>query len=197
MLNISISLSSLTELLATVVSAVPCPWRLPTLGTDSNTTLAKSILSIESARSLGWAATARLWWRGQYWCCQSSSQGTFFKLHSSNSTRLVAQVSHTHCLTMLSLIAAICGLVEGWGPKSKAWKALLYSLGHRLCTRSQWHHTDSVAILLNMNKYKKQLNKLKKQVGMTGPISTQTRVVGIITDEMHPYIFHRNPLLEY
>ena len=37
-------------------------------------------------------------------------------------------------------------------------------------------------------KYKKQLNKLKKLVGMAGPKSTQTRVVGIITDEMHPYI---------
>ena len=38
-----------------------------------------------------------------------------------------------------------------------------------------------------VNKYKKQLNKLKKQVGMVGPKSTQT-IVGIITDEMHPYI---------
>ena len=38
------------------------------------------------------------------------------------------------------------------------------------------------------NKYKKQLNKLKKYLGMIGPKSTQTRVVGIIMDEMHPYI---------
>ena len=38
---------------------------------------------------------------------------------------------------------------------------------------------------IDANKYKKQLNKLKKQGGMAGPKSTQTRAVGIITDEMH------------
>ena len=32
---------------------------------------------------------------------------------------------------------------------------------------------------------------------MVGPKSTQTRVVGILlTDEMHPYTFHRSLLLE-
>ena len=39
------------------------------------------------------------------------------------------------------------------------------------------------------NKYKKQLNKSKKQVGMVGPKSTQARVEGIIMDEMHTYTF--------
>ena len=166
------------------------------LGTQTSVLHSLSPLSVKSARNLNDGLRLPDC-EIQYWHCQNSSQGAILELHSSNSARLVAQVYHTHCLSTLSLTAAICGLVEGWGPKSKAWKALLYSLGHRLCTRSQWYHTDSVAILLNMNKYKKQLNKLKKQVGMTGPISTQTRVVGIITDEMHPYIFHRNPLLEY
>ena len=48
---------------------------------------------------------------------------------------------------------------------------------------------------MNTNKYKKQLNKLKKQVGMVGPKSTKTRVVGMITDEIHPYTFFIETLL--
>ena len=47
----------------------------------------------------------------------------------------------------------------------------------------------------NTNKYKKQLDKLKKQVGMVEPKSTQTRVVEIITDKMHPYTFFIETLL--
>ena len=38
----------------------------------------------------------------------------------------------------------------------------------------------------NSNKHKKQL-KLKDEVGMAGPKSTQTRFVGIITSTIHPY----------
>ena len=48
-----------------------------------------------------------------------------------------------------------------------------------------------------MYKYKKQLNKLKKQVGMVGPKSTQTRVVGTITNEIHPYTFFVETLLQF
>ena len=41
-----------------------------------------------------------------------------------------------------------------------------------------------------VHKYKKQLNKLRKKAGMVGLKSIQTNiyVVGIITDELHPYI---------
>ena len=50
---------------------------------------------------------------------------------------------------------------------------------------------------MNTNKYKKQLNKLKEYVRMVELKSTQARVVGIITDEMHPYTFLiETPLLE-
>ena len=68
----------------------------------------------------------------------------------------------------------------------------------RLCTRP--HPSDLKVMLLkkrNTNKYKKQLDKLKKQVGMGGggPKSTQTRVVGKVTDEMHPYTFFIETLL--
>ena len=49
---------------------------------------------------------------------------------------------------------------------------------------------------MNTDKYKKQLNKIE-EVGMVGPKSTQMRVVGIITDNMHPYTFFiETPLLE-
>ena len=41
---------------------------------------------------------------------------------------------------------------------------------------------------MNTNKYKKQLKQIE-ELGMVGPKSTRTRVVGIITDEMHPYTF--------
>ena len=42
---------------------------------------------------------------------------------------------------------------------------------------------DNIIVLY---KYKKQL---KKYIGIVGLKSIQTRVVGIITDEMHPYTF--------
>ena len=48
---------------------------------------------------------------------------------------------------------------------------------------------------MNTDKYKKQLNKLKKQVGMDGR-AKKSRVVGIITDEIHPHTFFiETPLL--
>ena len=58
----------------------------------------------------------------------------------------------------------------------------------QLCyTAAQWYSCCSSALEENnTNKYKKQLNKLKKQVGIVGPKSTQT-------DKMQPYThFHRN-----
>jgi hypothetical protein len=39
----------------------------------------------------------------------------------------------------------------------------------------------------NSNKYKKQLKKMKDEVGMAGPKSTQTIFVRIITSTIHPY----------
>ena len=76
-----------------------------------------------------------------YWIARFStatvraSQGTFLELHSSNSAlsaRLVMQVYHIHCLSTLSSIAALCGLLEGCGSPSKA----LLFLGPKtsLCT---------------------------------------------------------------
>ena len=47
---------------------------------------------------------------------------------------------------------------------------------------------------MNTDKYKKQLNKLKKQVGMDGRAKKSR--VGIITDEIHPHTFFiETPLL--
>ena len=45
------------------------------------------------------------------WPCQSSSQSAFLELHSwlSGFARPGVQASHTHHLSMLSLVVAICG----------------------------------------------------------------------------------------
>ena len=84
--------------------------------------------------------------------------------------RPVAQVSHTHRADYTRRDLSISH------PCTK-----YYALDHTF--RLSSYATQKI----NTNKYKKQLNKLKNEVGMVGPKSTQTRVVGIIMDEMHPY----------
>ena len=53
-----------------------------------------------------------------------------------------------------------------------------------------YKHILNVLIILQV--YKKQLNKLKDEVGMAGSKSTRTRFVGIITSTIHPYtlVYH-------